>query len=359
MTGDEHKRTIDILPPFCEPRVVLATVIVAELLVAVVALSSTGQALGSWRGFSLTSLYAQWVALTAISLLCVAREQLSRLGVTIGLIIAWVLILGVTLTGALIAWWLTHRFDSGLNFADRDLARFVFTNVSLSALVSAAALRYLHVQSEWERQIRAEAQSRVEALQARIRPHFLFNSMNTIASLIRSKPEIAEEAVEDLSELFRGALSEHSETSLAEEFSIVRNYLRLEKLRLGARLSVNWNVDAMPTDARLPPLSLQPLVENAIYHGIQPSPGGGAVEIRGERDANILRLTVANTLPGTGPNNRRDGNRMAQNNIAQRMKFYFGPRGSLRIDETEQSYRAILEFPYHPKSAQTHAHPDR
>lgn len=359
MTGVERNQAGDILPPFCETRVVLATVIVAELLVCVVALSSGGQALGTWRGFSLTSLYAQWVALTAISLLCVVREWLSRLSVTFGLSVAWCLILGVTITGALIAWWLTHRFDFGLSFSDRQLGRFLLTNLSLSALVSAAALRYLHVQSEWERQIRAEAQSRVEALQARIRPHFLFNSMNTIASLIRKKPEIAEEAVEDLSELFRGALSEHRETSLVEEFAIVRNYLRLEKLRLGSRLRVDWHIEDIPEDALMPPLSVQPLVENAIYHGIQPNPAGGAVAIKGERNGNMLSLIIENSLPPDGARPRRDGNRMAQNNIAQRMKYYFGTRGALRIEQTAQSYRAILQFPYQTQSDRIHAHPDR
>ena len=148
----------------------------------------------------------------------------------------------------------------------------------------ALALRYFYVTHEWRRNVELQAQARVHALQARIRPHFLFNSMNTIAALTRSNPARAEEAVQDLADLFRANLSEkRNQIPLADEIDIARTYQRIEQLRLGDRLQVEWEVDALPRDALVPGLTLQPLLENAIYHGIEPRAG----RRRGHRDRRI------------------------------------------------------------------------
>lgn len=359
MLGGNTDQTITRLPPFCDARVVFATVVVAELLVCIVALSSAGQPLGTWRGFTLASLYVQWVALTAISLLCVLRARLAPLGITGALIAAWFLVMGVTLLGALAAWWLNHRFNLALIVSGRPLLHFLMVNLGLCGLVSAAALRYLHIQSDWERRVKAQAQARVQALQARIRPHFLFNSMNTIASLIRRKPELAESAVEDLSDLFRYALEQRSDTTLATELELTRRYLALEALRLGDRLTIKWQLNQVPEDARVPPLTLQPLVENAVYHGIQPVVEGGTVEVAGTLEGSMIELSVTNPVPEMGADARHEGNRIAQSNIAERMKLFFGGRGELRVDQAAGYYQVVLRFPYQTRSEGRDASADR
>ena len=148
-------------------------------------------------------------------------------------------------------------------------------NAGIAVIVTALVLRYFFVTHQWQKHVRAEALSRIQALQARIRPHFLFNSMNTIAALTRSDPKRAEEAVEDLADLFRATLRDsHSPLRLKEELELTRIYQRIEALRLGDRLAVRWDVGALPMRAFVPGLTVQPLLENAIYHGIEPLAGG-------------------------------------------------------------------------------------
>ena len=178
----------------------------------------------------------------------------------------------------------------------------------------------------------------MRALQARIRPHFLFNSMNTIASLTRTDPERAEEAVEDLADLFRANLNEkRSSITLKEELEVARIYQRIEQLRLGERLHVIWDVADLPMRALVPGLLMQPLLENAIYHGIEPRPGGGIVTVSGALDGDIIALTVRNPLPEAG-GDAHAGNRIALENIRERMDLHLpgtflgrGPAGRRRI----------------------------
>lgn len=344
-----------VLPAFCDLQVVFAVMVVAQLVVTILAMTSPDSAIGTWRGFALMSVYVQWLALAAISLLCVTRPQLARLGMGPGLLAAWVMVLAVTAAAAAAAWWIDARFGLGMSEAE-PMGTFVLHSVLVSALVSAAALRYLHVQAEWQRNIRVQAEARVQALQARIRPHFLFNSMNTIASLITVRPETAEAVVEDLADLFRSALGQQRDTDLATELDLVRRYFRIEQLRLGDRLELDWRVEDLPMDARVPPLILQPLVENAVYHGIQPLPEGGTVTVSGGRDAKMLWIEVVNPVPPGGAAEKTGGNRMAQKNIAQRLKYYYGSRGGFEAVRTGDRYRVRLTFPYRRGSDEN---PDR
>ncbi|MBK6350801.1 MAG: histidine kinase [Proteobacteria bacterium] len=176
-------------------------------------------------------------------------------------------------------------------------------NVMIAAVVGAMTLRYFYVSQQWRRSVELEARARIHALQARIRPHFLFNSMNTIAALTRSNPVQAEEAIEDLSDLFRVSLSDaRAQITLQEEIEIARTYQRIEQLRLGDRLQVRWDVGALPPRCMVPSLLLQPLLENAIGHGIEPLPQGGIVDIRGRLGEGAIMLEVTNPKPpGTPP----------------------------------------------------------
>jgi len=173
----------------------------------------------------------------------------------------------------------------------------------------------------------------------------VFNCLNTIASLIRLDPLRAERAVEDLSDLLRATLSDARElVRVAEEFELVRRYLAIEALRLGDRLQVVWDIDALPQHLAIPQLSLQPLVENAITHGIELLPGGGVIRIHGHVTGQTLELGVANPVPPRGRLSGR-GNHLAQDNLRQRLAVHFGPAGELRIEQTQDHYCASVRLP--------------
>jgi len=228
-----------------------------------------------------------------------------------------------------------------------DHRDFWLRTLSISAIVGALVLRYFYVQHQWKQRTAAEAAARLQALQARIRPHFLFNCMNTIASLTRSDAGRAERAIEDLADLFRASLSDaRTLVPLAEEFELVRRYLAIEGLRLGERLRVEWEIEAVPGTTRIPQLTLQPLVENAIYHGIEPLAAGGVVRIAGRvRDA-ALEIEITNPVRAGG--SRESGNRLAQENVRQRLAACFGERGTLTIEpggEGGARYTARISVP--------------
>jgi two-component system, LytTR family, sensor histidine kinase AlgZ len=226
-----------------------------------------------------------------------------------------------------------------------DLGGFLARNVGIGLVVTAVALRYFYVTHEWRRNIEMQATARVHALQARIRPHFLFNSMNTIASLTRSKPAVAEQAVQDLADLFRANLSEKRDTiTLQEELEVAHTYQRIEELRLGSRLRVEWKIDSLPRNALVPGLMLQPLLENAIYHGIEPQPQGGTVTLTGELSGRLITIVVRN--PVSGHENEREGNRLALANIRERLELLYGEQGLVKAGRFDAEYIVTLRFPY-------------
>ena len=187
--------------------------------------------------------------------------------------------------------------------------------------------------------------ARLQALQARIRPHFLFNSLNAVLSLIRSDPGRAETALEDLAELFRALMQDNRRlTTLAEELALCRQYLSLEQLRLGERLKIEWDVQTMPGDALVPQLLLQPLVENAIYHGIEPGLDPGTVQIRITRDKDQVRLLLAN--PYHPDYQHRAGNRMALANIRERLALHFDVEASLATEVVGDKFEIRIVLPY-------------
>jgi two-component system sensor histidine kinase AlgZ len=225
-------------------------------------------------------------------------------------------------------------------------AGFLLRSLGVGFIVSALALRYFYVSAEWKRSVEMEALARIRALQARIRPHFLFNSMNTIAALTRTDPRRAEEAVEDLADLFRATLRDsHSPLRLKEELELSRIYQRIEALRLGERLSVVWDVAELPMRAFVPGLTVQPLLENAIYHGIEPLPDGGTVTVAGRVVDGEIEISVTNPVaPKIAA--ERSGNRIALDNIRQRLDLAYGGRGSLEVEQQPDRYRVVVRFPY-------------
>jgi two-component system sensor histidine kinase AlgZ len=211
---------------------------------------------------------------------------------------------------------------------------FVRDNVAIAALLGAAMLRYFYVLAQWQARLAAVTRAQVDALQARIRPHFLFNSMNTVAALIRVDPDAAERTVEDLSELFRAALGQHNndDGTLGDELALIERYLAIEQLRLGDRLRVQRDIESLPDNFPLPRLLLQPLVENAVRHGIQPLIGGGEVILRGQRNGNAILIEIINPLPATAA---EPGNGHGLDSVRQRVTYRYGPQA--RVEAGPQS----------------------
>lgn len=240
--------------------------------------------------------------------------------------------------------WLVFIFiDQLLAFGQQAPA---FRAYLLTAIVSAMVLYYFHLQERAYSPAIAEA--RLQALQARIRPHFLFNSINAVLSLIRSQPKRAETALEDMSDLFRVLMSENRDlVPLAEEISLCHKYLDLEKLRLEDRLKITWQIDDMPSDAMIPPLILQPLLENAVYHGIEPLPEGGEITVNIYTKLKELYIVISN--PYAPQNDKHIGNKMAMKNIKERLQLHFDWESSLKTESKNNRYFVRIRMPEKPK----------
>jgi two-component system sensor histidine kinase AlgZ len=172
--------------------------------------------------------------------------------------------------------------------------------------------------------------------------------MNTIASLTRTSPEQAEAAVEDLADLFRASLRDARQFHiLTEELTLCRRYLEIEGLRLGERLKIEWDIEALPGDALLPPLLIQPLLENAIYHGIEPRVEGGTIRIAGRREGRQLYLDISNPL--AAEKSAIAGNHIAQENIRARLTTLYGAHGGMSIREEGDIFGVSLNWPYRNK----------
>jgi len=346
-----HRRLL--LPNFCAPDSVITVVVITELVAVVLTLGRSDQ-IGDgsfWQDLARTSLFLLWIGLGSAAVLCKARAYLSGLTVPRAVIASLGLLLAVTALTSEAGWWLDQYWEQ-MRLIDSHRGpgahlRFLGANLLTCLIVGSLALRYFYVAQQWRRNVQLEAASRVNALQARIRPHFLFNSMNTIAALTRKDPALAEEAVEDLADLFRASLRDSSTPlTLKEEMEIARIYQRIEQLRLGDRLRVVWKVKTLPLRAQIPGLSLQPLLENAIYHGIEPRPDGGEVIVSGcESQPGMIEMTISNPLPAPGDESRRQGNQIALSNITERFELAYGGRAEVEYGVKQDRYEVRLRFP--------------
>ncbi len=339
------------IPDLCNVQAVFLLVLIGELLAIVLSVSRVGLGDFSWTGFATVSLFVQWTILVSAAGLCVLRSRLSHWPRARAAAVSYVWVLAVTAAISVCAQWLLGSVLSG------SQTRFdvwaLLDNLTICAVLAGIALRYFYLAQELRQRQRAELEARIQALQSRIRPHFLFNSMNSIASLIGSDAKAAEGAVEDLATLFRATLSEIStQVSLDDELDVCRRYLRIEQLRLGERLQLDWQIDTLPIRLPIPSLSLQPLLENAIYHGIQALPAGGCIQVRGEyRDGEVV-IEVRNPIPvmdtraGSIGNNsgEQKGNRMALDNIARRLQALYGEGAGVSGEQREGEYVACLHY---------------
>lgn len=331
------------LPDFCAAGTILVILLVAELVAIVLTLASYEP--GAFlTELSKVSMYLLWLALLGAALMCRIRPWAGQQGSTQAFVVCFVLLEILCLMLAEITYRLTVRFGEGV-IIDDIYAGFMLKTFATSSIVIALAMRYLYIASEWRRSIVLEAHARISALQALIRPHFLFNSMNTIASLTKSNPKLAEEAVEDLVGLFRANLNATKDrATLEEELEVAAVYQRIEKLRLGDRLTVCWDVGDLPMQALMPSLTIQPLLKTRSTDGIEMLPDGGVVSITGKRVDNDLRISIHNPV-APGQSRREGGHQMAMSNIRQRFELAYGNRATVDVQETDTDYRVQLQFP--------------
>lgn len=287
-------------------------------------------------------VHALILGLVCAYCVCAFRGILSRLSTRSAWTGAWC----VVMVAALAYSWVAGLVGAVLGFGPAPEAhgKFVAKSALGAGIVALALFRYLHVRTQWQAEMLSESEARVEALQARIRPHFLFNSLNTIASLIHDDPRGAERATEDLAALFRGGMRASDDlVPLADELALARKYLAMEERRLGQRLQVEWEVTDLPSDEPVLPMLLQPLLENAVAHGIAPSPEGGTVQVFGRREGESLVITVTNPLAPAGS---KPGQGMALGNIRSRLVLAYSSLASLLTHEDGARFYAVLTLPH-------------
>lgn len=332
------------LPDLCASQAVLMLVLVSELLSIVIVLASSSIAHFNWERFAVISFFVQWVAISSAALLCRLRPWLSRMEPRTAVLLSYLIIPCNTWIVSWVGQWVVASSPAALVSPFKEE---ILTHVAIASIVGGLIIRYFYLQAQLVARKQSELLHRIQALQSRIRPHFLFNSMNIIASLIATDPDTAEGVVEDLSELFRASLNDvGNQVPVNDEINLCKRYLRIEQLRLGDRLKVAWDVRSVPDDVCIPMLTLQPLLENAILHGIQPLPDGGVIDIAVSYQHGIFELKITNPIPTKQTTAEDRGNHMALENIKRRLSALYGDRAKLTSYTENNRYITGLSYPY-------------
>ena len=320
------------LPNFRNLGVLLRILIVVNVVAFAAAVIKTTEPHALWQELLEISALVQPLLILSLLTLVVVNDWLRRLPDKAG--IAAVIAIEIVITALLY-----YLGSSLLAAGSASLARYLL----LVLLVTAALLKYFQLRNSELSPALSEA--RLQALQARIRPHFLFNSINAVLSVIRHNPKRAEEALEDMADLFRVLMADNRElTPLSREVELCRQYLDLEQLRLGDRLQVEWRIERMPRTALIPPLVLQPLLENAVYHGIEPRVEPGVVSIHIYAAGERLHAVLCNPYAAEGE--RHSGNKMALANIRERLQLHFDAEATIRTRLADGTYEVHIVMPY-------------
>ncbi len=344
-----HAPERDFLPDFRDPKVLLMLLLLAQSVAIILSLILAVSWQEWWIDVAMCSLFVHWVALPGAFALHQLKKVSWNISATWFGIIAWLLIMLITLlvtTAAL----LFNLVDQKL-IASTGHIQFHLRTLAISGTLSAITLRYLYINWQLRRNIEHAARSHLQALQMRMRPHFLFNGLNTIASLISQHPDKAERMIEDLADLIRGSLDDtHYMIAWREELRLCQRYLDMEKQRLGDRLHVQWQIDTLETDdedIQVPRFILQPLLENAIYHGIQMLDEGGTVSVHGTYTDEDIELRIKNPrYPDRST--AGSGYHLAQENVRQQLQAVYASRFRFEITETDDFYQIFLRLPKKP-----------
>jgi len=333
------------LPDMCRAINVLYITLISQLLAITLALNTAFISGDFWAALSLNALFILWVAFTCAAFFCIFKQRIQRYSALKTSLLMFLVINSTTI----VLTWLISSLLPLLNLlpspSQAPLGLYL-KNSGISIIFSTILLRFLYIQFQWRQQTKAEAEAKLDALQARIRPHFLFNSLNTIASLTRVNPALAETLTEDLAELFRANMQTSQRLiPFHQEVTLIKQYLNIEQTRLGNRLTIALDVSAVPQDALIPPLSIQPLIENAIYHGIEPLEQGGTLSINAQMNDKLIKLNINNPISSTALT-PRSGSHMAIENIRLRMQNCFPEQSKLLTSSTTNQFHTQLHFPY-------------
>ena len=331
------------LTDFCNNLRIFISIIVIQIAVFIYSFGFLSFDFEYLRKLSILTLLAQLVGITILIVLCKLRSFLNKFDVVFGVLALTLLIVFITTILAQIIGYLDLQLTFNL-FDDQHAVNFINFKLTIASIIICLALiRYFYIQDQYNRQIQSLSDARIGALQARIKPHFLFNSLNSIASLISIDSTRAEKAVTDFSSLMRRTFTYKDKTiTIAEELKWIEQYLAIEKLRLDERLECDISCEKSCENKMIPTLSIQPLVENAIIHGIQPLEQGGLISIKISSENNRLSIIVTNPfIVKTNANS----NGMALVNIRERLKLQFGSKAGLTTQGENGQFTATITLP--------------
>jgi len=332
-----------VLPELCTPPVTLALILVAALVALALAVASAEPGV-FWDTLGRLALLCEFLVLASAASVCLLRHPLAGTATVVAMGVLFTVLVLMAWGVAEGAWFLIAAYGEPQASGTGGQAVWVGRIVLVAAIIDALLLRYFYVTAAWRENVRREAASRLEALTARVRPHFLFNSLNTAAALVHDQPGAAEHTLENLAELFRASLgTRRARVPVAEEIEITERYLAIETLRLGPRLHVDWDVAEEARTALLPPLLLQTLVENAVTHGVEPRAEGGTLRIVLRRDGDRLFLAVTNPL-NAGTSEGRHGIGLA--GVRARLQIAFGAEAELGTTESEDRFEVKVSCPW-------------
>ncbi|WP_374347278.1 sensor histidine kinase [Chitinimonas sp.] len=344
MTQVLPERVPDQLPDFRNLGVMLRTLLTVNIAAIAACIAASNSLYAIWPLFRDAAAVLEPTLLLVMGVLAALGPWLHRQSYGRGALLTMALALASAIT-----------VRSGLVSILPTDAMAVGKTVVYTAGLTWGLLAYFQLRGRAMSPLLTEA--RLQALQARIRPHFLFNSLNAVLSLIRKEPMKAEHALEDLADLFRVFMAENRDLMpLAREMDLARQYLGIELLRLGDRLQVEWHTDKMPGDALIPPLTLQPLLENAVYHGIEPSAAPGIIAINVYRARDEVHIDIRNPYFRDGGQHHA-GNKMAMGNIRERLALHFDAEASLKTTVGSDYYQVHITLPYRPGRKARHDRP--
>ena len=347
IVASEEEAPIPVLPDCANPGIALRVFLLIQAMLLCVAWSASDhvdELVAEWTAQQFAVLPAMLIGLPLMSLT-------RRRALLWPEWMQWAFLLGFSASlSILAAWWTVsvlkmmehHMQDNWFALLGRGLG-----GAGVAAMI-ALVLR-------WREQALSPAldRARLQALQSKIRPHFLFNALNAVLGLIRSEPRRAEAVLEGLADLFRMLLRDERElVPLADEVRFCRDYLAVESERLGERLQVDFDLDESALAALVPPLLLQPLLENAVHHGIEPTQKGGKVLLRVFRRSDRVQVLIENPMTSEGP--LRAGRQMALSNVRQRLALLYDIEASMHIERSREFFRLTLEFPCREEKKSAH-----
>lgn len=335
--NNEERSRGDFLPDLCSVQSVFLLILIGELLAFAIVIVDHGLFNFDWLSLGTVSFLVQWVVLSSAAIICRLRPWFKHQNGFIAGAVSFSIVLFFTAFFTSFGHWVETQ--------ERVTAEILFGNLIVAAILAGSMLRYFYLQQALQNRKQVELQARIQALQSRIRPHFLFNSMNSIASLIDIDPKAAEKMVVDLSQLFRSSLKEPGLIPITDEIALCETFISIEKARLGPRLTIAWDIDLQNKTPLIPSLLIQPLIENAIYHGIQPLPKGGTVNISIRVVEQEVVVCISNPLStNTVDAKLHKGNGVALDNIQHRLDAYYGKEAKIKIT-TSEHYVIQIQYP--------------